>query len=162
MIKLILCISLAIFANFITNTMHLLSIDTCPYSLWSSRCKLYLSSSKPCVPAPSRTLCNTVIFANSTTTQRTYHPSPLTRIPFGPCCANYTCHQANHAYLHQARHHAIQTKNLWRNQGFCRLATVNVHNTPSNLYHVPHQKNTVEPVLTNPGSVFAIDKVQRR
>ncbi len=32
MIKLILCISLAIFANFITNTTHLLSIDTRPYS----------------------------------------------------------------------------------------------------------------------------------
>ncbi len=116
MIELILCISLAIFAKFITNTTHLSSIDTCPYShihhassatqfwreaqnllsaayqytlsatqswceaqillsatylfetnkklvtlpnLWSSLFELHLSLSKPRVPAPSETSCDT-------------------------------------------------------------------------------------------------------
>ena len=116
MIKLIFCVSLTIFANFIPNTMHLSSTNTCLYSHihhalsatqfrheawillsaaygyassatqvwckaqillsatylietnerlvahpnpWSPPSKLHLSLSKPRVPAPSATSCNT-------------------------------------------------------------------------------------------------------
>jgi hypothetical protein len=164
MIELILCISLAIFANFITNTMHLSSIDTRPYShihhassstqfrheaqnllsaayqytlsatqirceaqillsaaylietdkklvarpnLWSSLFKLHLSSSKPCIPAPSKTSCDT------------------NKIPSEESRLLSTCYGQHPRYSKQS------------------------------LSRTPPQ-NAIEPMLTNPGSVLAM------
>jgi hypothetical protein len=158
MIELIFCISLAIFTNFITNTMHLLSTNTCLYSHIHHALSATQFWHEAWICSPLRTGTHQVE-PKFGARPRFCSPPRIWSKPmrgwllvwtFGLRWASYTCHRVNHTYLRRASHCAIQIKNLRRNHGFCRLAMVIVRNTLSNLYHINkncHQTRAYQPWL---------------